>query len=138
MFKQASYPARMSAILLLSVLTSMVLSCASGQRSIERSAAARTIYAEAAIVLEASRKALQEYSFMVIETRKLDQGAWRLSLRKTETNYYPENITSLLVEAEGAGKTRVALIPEASFWGRFKGEPAWADAFFTRIFELLP
>ena len=103
-----------------------------------RPAASRVIHAPAEIVLKAVRQALAEYNYDVTGVQRLGPQAWSLDIRKTNLNNFPDELDKVLIEAQGPRETSVQLMGPAGFFRRFSSGPEWADAFFIRVFDLLP
>lgn len=132
---------RLRLTLVLMSLIFCLVACASGQkaqRSGDDAAASRAIFAPADMVLKAARLALSDYDLRVTETRPLGPKVWSLKVKKGPACGFSEEIERAVVQGLEERKTMVHFFIKRGFLKRWSGEPAWADAIFTRIFERLP
>jgi len=132
---------RLRLTLVITALIFCLVACASGQkaqRSGDDAAASRAIFAPASLVLKAAKLALGDYGLRVTETRPLGPKAWSLKVKKGPVCEFPEEIERVVVQGVEERKTMVHFFIKRGFFKRWSGEPAWADAIFTRIFERLP
>ncbi|MDY6852705.1 MAG: hypothetical protein SV487_11620, partial [Thermodesulfobacteriota bacterium] len=126
---------RLRLTLVLTALVFCLVACASGQkaqRAGDDATASRAIFAPADMVLKAAKLAMSDYGLRVIETKALGPKAWSLKTEKGPACEFPEEIERVVVQDVEDRKTMVHFFIKRGFLGRWSGEPAWADAIFTR------
>ncbi|MEW6266446.1 MAG: hypothetical protein AB1641_25515 [Thermodesulfobacteriota bacterium] len=108
------------------------------QEAAEDAVSSRTYFSEAGMVLEAVKKVLNDYGFMVVFTKPLGPRSWTVKVKKAPTSDIKDKLDEVVVEGRGERETQVHLKIERSFWQKLSSEPGWAKGFYTSVFERMP
>ena len=107
-------------------------------RPADDATASQTFYGEPETVLRSTKTALINFGFDIVSQQRPGPGIWSLKVKKTPTNDLPEEIEQIVVRKSEGREVQVHIMVRSSFFKPWPGRPAWADSFFTHVYELMP